>query len=244
MADRPGAVAIVQARMGSTRLPGKVLARLHGRSLLGWVVRAAQESGVFASIVVATTTEGDDDVVEAECARLGVACHRGPVEDVLTRYVGAHRAAGGDPIVRLTADCPLLDPEVIASAVHAFGPDDDYLSTTQPRSLPRGLDVEVLSARALLAADAAAEGVERVHVTPHLYGHPERFHLASLTFDPPADDLRVTVDTAEDLELVSAIVDELGDRPPPWRALVQLLRRRPDLVAINAGVRQKELGEG
>lgn len=238
------ALAIVQARMGSTRLPGKVLHPLGPGTLLSWVVRAARGAPSVASVVVATTQAPVDDAIVEACAALDVAVHRGPTDDVLTRFVGATEIQSGEPIVRLTADCPLLDPDVIDAVVTSFGPDDDYVSTTQPRTLPRGLDVEAFSAQALASADAGATGVERVHVTPFLYQHPERFRIRGLTFAPPADDLRVTVDTIDDLRLVEAVVAELGDRPPPWRELVALLRGRPDLTAINAATRQKELEEG
>ena len=241
------AVAVIQARMGSTRLPGKVLRPLGPRSTLSWVLRAAAESEAFATIVVATTTEPDDDAIADAVAADPVDAQvvRGPVDDVLARYCMAVDEHPDDTVVRLTADCPLLDPSVIAAAVAAFEADDvDYLSTIDPRTLPRGLDVEVLSANALREADRDATGTDRVHVTPFVREHPDRFRSASLTFEPPADDLRVTLDTAEDAALLDAVVAELGDRPPPWRDVVALLRARPDLVTLNAGVRQKSPDEG
>lgn len=240
------AVAVIQARMGSTRLPGKVLRPLGPTTVLGWVARAASCSGAVDEVVVATSTAAGDDAVVAEAERLGCAVARGSEDDVLARFVTAVEGHADDAtVVRLTADCPLLDPALIALAVRSFeGGDAEYLSTTLVRTLPRGLDVEVTTAGALRAIDPVATGAERVHVTPHLYLHPERHRVAGLVFAPSADDLRLTLDTEEDAALIEAVVAALGDGPHPWRALVGLLRARPDLAALNAGIRQKTLDEG
>jgi spore coat polysaccharide biosynthesis protein SpsF len=129
--------------------------------------------------------------------------------------------------------------------VRAFDPTRlDYLSTSLPRTLPHGLDVEVVAVHALHAADAHARGVDRVHVTSYLYAHPEGFRLAGVTVAPPCNDLRVTLDEPADAELLDAIVAELGDGPHAWRPVVGLLRARPDLAAINAHVRQKPVAAG
>ncbi len=240
------AVAVIQARMGSSRLPGKVLRPLGARSVLAWVVRAARASGEIDEVVVATSTRPGDDVVAEEAATLGCRVARGPEDDVLGRFLIALASCPDETtVVRLTADCPLLDPAVIGFAVRAFASAPlDYLSTTLTRTLPRGLDVEVTSAGALRALDALAVGTERVHVTPHFYLHPEQHSIAGLSFAPPADDLRVTLDEPDDAAVIEALVDLLGDEPPAWRDLVATLRLRDDLVARNAAVRQKEIDEG
>src|SRR5690606_5190889 len=156
-------VGIIQARMGSQRLPGKVLRPLRGRSVLGWVVRAAQESRGLDELAVATTDRPEDDAVVAECARLGVRCFRGDRGDVLSRFITALDAIDADTgpfdaVMRFTADCPLLDPALIATALRVFRaePGLDYLSTSLTRVLPRGLDVEIASAAALRRAHALA----------------------------------------------------------------------------------------
>lgn len=240
------ATIVIQARMGSTRLPGKVLRPLAGRSVLGWVVRAAQAADVADRVVVATTTrETDADVADAARAA-GAEVVRGDEEDVLARFLLALEDLD-DPasVVRLTADCPLLDPALIRVCVGAFEAlEVDYLSTISPRSLPRGLDVEVASVGALRLAGREAGRVDRAHVTSYLHRQPGRFRVAGLTFSPPADDLRVTLDTKEDAAAIEEIVDHLGDRPPSWHQVVDLLRRRPDIVELNADVRQKNLDEG
>jgi spore coat polysaccharide biosynthesis protein SpsF len=237
--------AVIQARTESSRLPGKVMRPLGGRPVLAWVVHAATASGVFDDVVVATTTEPADDGVAAVGTELGASVVRGPVDDVLTRYLIAVDETGADVVVRLTADCPLLDPTLIAACVQAFDPARvDYLSTNQPRTVPHGLDVEVVAAPVLRAVGEIAEGVDRRHVTSYIYTHPERFRIAGITFDPPGDDLRVTLDEPADAALLDAIVAELGAEASNWRRVVALLRARPDLVGINARVRPKALAEG
>ncbi|TYB47587.1 NTP transferase domain-containing protein [Nonomuraea sp. PA05] len=236
-------VGIVQARMGSTRLPGKVLRELGDRSVLGWVVRAAREAGALDDLVVATTTEPADDAVVAECHRLGVACHRGPVDDVLTRFAQVLAGRRWDAVMRFTADCPLLDPEVIREAALVFRavPGLDYLSTSLARTLPRGIDVELAGRAAFERADAEAAGYHRTHVTSYLYEQPGDARLLGLAYRPAADDLRVTLDTEDDWRLISAVVAELGDRCVPVRTLVGWLRERPEVCGLNAHVRQKAL---
>lgn len=239
-------VSVIQARMGSTRFPGKVLFALGDRSILAWVVRAAFAAEATDRVVVATTSGSADDFVSAEASALGATVVRGDEEDVLSRFLLATEGeADASRVVRLTADCPLLDPQLIRACSQVFEAlDVDYFSTTARRSLPRGLDVEVASVGALRRAGREAAGVDRTHVTSYLYREPGRFRVAGLTFSPPADDLRVTLDTVEDAAAIEAIVEELGDRPPSWREVVDLLRRRPDIVALNNGVRQKDLDEG
>jgi spore coat polysaccharide biosynthesis protein SpsF len=238
-------VAVVQARTGSSRLPGKVLLPLGGRPVLGWVVRAALEAGVD-EVVVATSTAPGDDAVADLARELGVGVVRGSELDVLSRFVLAAEQTGADAVVRLTADCPLLDPALIRSVVAAWRADPslDYVATTLVRTLPRGLDVELVSRAALARADREAVEHHRVHVTSWLYAGPQSHRTLGLVVQPDAHDLRVTLDTAADAALLEAVVAELGDAPPAWRELVRVLRSRPDLTALNATVTQKALEEG
>jgi spore coat polysaccharide biosynthesis protein SpsF len=241
-------IAVIQARTGSTRLPRKVLRDLGGRPVLEWVVTAARESGVCDEVIVATTTEPDDDAIEALAADLCVPVVRGPVEDVLTRYLLAAEMTGagsGDAIVRLTADCPLVDAMVIAKCVQAYGPGlIDYVTTDHEHSVAHGFDVEVVALDALQTIDEIATGSDRAHVTSYIAAHPEEFRIASVGLDPPNADLRVTLDEPADADLLDAIVVELGRDAGDWRAVVALLRARPDLVAINAHVAVKPLAAG
>ncbi len=244
----PRLIAIIQARTGSTRLPRKVLRELGGRPVLAWVVAAARESGVCDEIFVATTTEAEDDAVATLATALGTQVVRGPVEDVLTRFLLAVEATGarnGDAIIRLTADCPLLDPHVIAMCGRRFVADGvDYVTTDHDFTVAHGFDVEVVSVEALRRADAVATGADRSHVTSYIAFRPREFRCASVALDPPSVDLRVTLDEAADAELLDAIVAELGARASDWRAVVNLLRSRPDLVALNRHVEVKPLAAG
>jgi spore coat polysaccharide biosynthesis protein SpsF len=237
--------AIIQARMSSTRLPGKVLRDLGGRPVLEWVVAAARASEAVDDVVVATSTGADDDAVEAAALAAGALVVRGALDDVLARYLLAAEFVHADVVVRLTADCPLLDPALIRLVVQAFDPTVvDYVSTNHPRTLAHGLDVEVTSTAALQRAAKVATGADRVHVTSYLYTHPDEFRIAGVTVHPPCDDLRVTLDEPADATLIEAIVAELGRDASNYRAVVALLRARPDLRSINAAVRQKQPAEG
>jgi spore coat polysaccharide biosynthesis protein SpsF len=237
---------VIQARTGSTRLPRKVLQDLGGHPVLEWVVRAAQAATQIDTVIVATSTLAGDDVVADLAESLGVPVVRGSEDDVLSRYVAALDAYPADAIVRLTADCPLLDPTLIDAVAGAWAgsPSHDYVSTLVARCLPRGLDVELVTARALRAVDRIAVDHDRVHVTSLLYAQPTAYRLLGVCVTPPANDLRVTLDTREDLALLRALVAELPDAPPAWSDVVAVLRARPDLVAINAGVQQKPLAAG
>jgi len=241
-------VAVVQARTGSTRLPRKVLRPLGGRPVLAWVLAAARESRVCDEIVVATTTDPRDDEVAFLATSLGATVVRGPVDDVLTRFLLAIDAVGaerGDGIIRLTADCPLLDPHVIALCGHRFVPNRvDYVTTDHDFTVAHGLDVEVISVDALHRIDEVATGHDRAHVTSYVTFRPDEFRIATVALDPSSVDLRVTLDEPADAELLDAIVAELGDRANDWRAVVALLRARPDLVAINAHVDVKPIAAG
>lgn len=239
--------AVVQARTGSTRLPGKVLRPLAGRPVLSWVLRAARESECLDDLVVATSTLPEDDAVEQLAREAGAGVVRGPVDDVLARYLLALDAHPADAVVRLTADCPLVDPSLLAMVVAAWRAAPvsvDYVATTLQRTLPRGLDIELVTAEALRRAGREATAHHRTHVTSYVWSHPELFRLSGLVVAPEAADLRVTLDTPEDAALLDAVVAVTGDRTAGWRELVALLRSDADLAALNASVVQKSLEEG
>jgi spore coat polysaccharide biosynthesis protein SpsF len=239
-------VGIVQARMGSSRLPGKVLMPLLGRSVLGWVVRAATESNELDHVVVATTTQPEDDAIVAECSRLGVDVYRGSSDDVLARFLGAMDLWQTDAVVRMTADCPLLDPNIIrvVTRVGQYTKGVDYVATTIPRTLPRGLDVEFVRAEALRLADRRATAHHRSHVTSYLYMEPGVARCLGVTFHPDRSHYRLTLDTVEDLEVIRRVVERTGDRPCDVDAVTAWLDSHPRVVSINSAVEQKSLEAG
>lgn len=239
-------LGIVQARMGSTRLPGKVLLPLGDETVLARVIHAARAAERLDDVVVATTIEPDDDAVVAECQRLGVACYRGPVDDVLGRFLGALAERPANAVVRFTADCPLLDPAIVALTADTYRTGDglDYVSTALVRTLPRGMDVEIVRATTLRSISTLASSHDRTHVTSYIYSHPDDFALLGLDFAPSRADLRLTLDTPEDLRLIERVVDHFGTSTPSLRELAAWLDSRPDVRALNADVRQKPLAEG
>ena len=235
-------VAIVQARMGSTRLPGKVLAELAGTTMLEQVVRRLRGAHRIHEIVIATSTAPEDDVIVREADRINAWAYRGSETDVLARYAGASRAYRAGIVVRITADCPLLDPEVIDRVIASLTPDLDYASNTHVRSYPRGLDVEAMHADTLeRIARMAMSLAAREHVTAFVMEAPQLFRTTQLRSEHDDADLRWTVDTPEDLEMVRGLYDalDLARRPQPYRKIVEAIRARPELATPNAHVTQK-----
>jgi spore coat polysaccharide biosynthesis protein SpsF len=230
------AVAILQARMGSSRLPGKVLAELGGRTMLERVIERAQASRRVARIVVATSRSSADDGIEAVCRASGIGVFRGSEDDVLDRYVAAARHLEADPIVRLTADCPLLDPGVIDRVIAEFERGGfDYVANINPPTYPDGLDVEVIAAAALERAGAEARlRSEREHVTLHIRNHPDRFRIANVESSRDLSALRWTVDEPEDLAFVRSIYAALPGADFRLDAVLALLASQPELAASNA----------
>ena len=242
-------VAIIQARTGSTRLPSKVLQDLVGSTVLARVIDRVKRFQMIDDLIVATSTDPSDDAIVDESDRNGLDTFRGSEADVLDRFVGAADYTNADVIVRLTADCPLLDAGVSDSIISLFLEDDgatDYASNKIPQSFPRGLDTEVFSRDALAkAAREARQQYERVHVTAYMYRHPERFNLLSVTSDEDRADWRWTIDTPDDLEFVREIYRRLdADGNFGWLDVVALLDDAPELMWINSHVRQKAIEAG
>ena len=237
-------VAIIQARMGSTRLPHKVLMDLGGESVLARVIRRLSRSRMVSELIVATTDSSGDDAIVRECQRLGVSCFRGSEHDVLDRYYQAARAAVAESVVRITSDCPLIDAALVDDTVGTFVEQQaDYASNVFPRTYPRGLDAEVFTMTALNRAwRQASEPHQREHVTPYFYEHPETFKLASTRSESDYSAYRWTLDTAEDLELLRNIYARFGNQDNfGWREVVMLMEREPELAELNTHVVQKSL---
>jgi spore coat polysaccharide biosynthesis protein SpsF len=240
---------IVQARMTSTRLPGKVMKTILGKTLIEYLVERLRRVRLADDIVIATTTNDADQAIVDLCAQLDVVCTRGSEHDVLARYYEAARYVGAGSIVRVTSDCPLIDPEIIDRVIgyeRAHAGQLDYVSNTLTQSFPYGMAVEVFPFSVLETAhrEAVAEP-EREHVTPFVYTRPERFRLAQVVDGADHSHHRWTVDTAEDFELVRRITEALYPVRPQFgmQDVLALLDRHPDWVLINAHVRQKKLGE-
>jgi spore coat polysaccharide biosynthesis protein SpsF len=228
--------------MGSTRLPGKVLTKLGGMTVLARVVTRLRRAKMIDEVIVATTDLTNDDPIVEECADLGVAYFRGSESDVLDRYYQAAKAFRAEAIVRITSDCPLIDPQLVDEMVQMFiSSEADHASNVIPRTYPRGLDAEAFTAEALAWAWLEArEPHQREHVTPYLYEHPEIFEMASASADTDYSQYRWTLDTPEDLELIRAIYSHFGNRDEfHWQEVLALMKREPDLAELNSHVIQK-----
>lgn len=229
--------------MGSTRLAGKVLKPIDGRPMLSYQLERLRRARLAERIVIATSTSPADDAIARFCEEEEIECFRGSETDVLSRFHGAALQSGADVVVRVTADCPLIDPALIDSAIGIFegAASYDYLSNMLDPTWPYGMAVEVFSFVALEAAHREArDSAEREHVTPFLYWRPERFRLHSLTTTPDLSHHRWTVDTPEDFELVSRILANAYRRNPQFTMpdVLALLEEHPDWVNLNSHVRQ------
>lgn len=236
--------AIIQARMGSTRLPGKVLMDMEGETVLARVVNRLRRATRIDEIAVATTSSVDDDVIVQECSRLNISAFRGSENDVLDRYYQAARVFTAEAVVRITSDCPVIDPGLVDETIALFRQQQaDYASNSFSPIYPRGLDVEVFTVAALERAwRGARKPYEREHVTPYFYEHPELFHLTSLRGQVDYSRYRWTLDTTEDLELLRTIYARFGGEDGfSWGEVVQLMEREPGLAELNSRVVQKAL---
>jgi spore coat polysaccharide biosynthesis protein SpsF len=213
-------LAILQARMTSSRLPGKVLAPVLGEPMIGRQVERLRRAKAIDRLMVATSEEATDDPLAAYCESLGLAVHRGPLDDVLERFRGAAaRFPEAQAVLRLTADCPLADPELIDTLIdrhHATGAD--WTSAAHgTRSFPHGLDVEAIRPAALReAAERAQDPYEREHVTPYIYRRPGTYRLEGVSRAPSLAHLRWTVDLPADLEFVRGVYDRLYPDDPAF----------------------------
>jgi spore coat polysaccharide biosynthesis protein SpsF len=243
----PRIFAIVQARMGSTRLPGKVLKPLAGRPMLAHLLERLKTAQTLTGIVVATSTLPEDKVILDFAQGQGTTAFAGSAEDVLGRYVGAANAVQADVIVRITGDCPLNDPATVDRAVRYFLENDFDItieSNGTKRMSPRGLDVEVCSMEALLRADTLAQdGPSREHVMLYMYRHPDQFKVGFFPIPPELchPDWRLCVDEPADFRLMEEIFARL-DRPGhliKFSEVAALFHREPALLEINQQVHQK-----
>jgi spore coat polysaccharide biosynthesis protein SpsF len=260
-------IAIIQARMSASRLPGKVLLDISGKPMLARVVDRTRRAQLVDDVVVATSLEAVDDPIEGFCADQGYAFFRGSLHDVLDRYYQAAKTNSAKVVVRITADCPIIDPLVIDQTLDAFFgrrpnlitesgyskshsnsnpiPALDFVANRLPppwkRTFPIGLDTEVCTFNALEIAWREADQVhQREHVMPFLYENDQRFRILLVDHDPDYGDYRWTVDTPQDLELLRQVYLRFGGRDDfSWLEVLELFKREPELAKINAGVSHK-----
>ena len=247
-------VAIIQARMGSSRLPGKVLLDLCGKTVLEHDLIRISSSRRIDKVVVATTTEPCDDLIVDEARRCGVGVFRGSEEDVLSRYYHAALEYRAEVVVRMTSDCPLFDAAVLDAMLDIFLPGQvdeapfDYMSNTlERRTFPRGLDAEIFTFAALEQAYHEADKPhEREHVTPFFYQNPERFKLVGYCGEEDNSRYRWTLDTDADLALIRAIYEALYRKGNLFTTsqVLDLMAARPELATLNAHVEQKKVEDG
>ncbi|MET0156098.1 MAG: glycosyltransferase family protein [Rickettsiales bacterium] len=239
--DNP--VVIVQARMGSTRLSGKIMKKLCGKTVLAHDIARISQAGRVGAIVVATTDKPSDDAVSDEAKKCGARVFRGSEDDVLSRYYFAAKEAGARTVVRVTSDCPLYDGLLLDAMLETFsGAGCDYLSNGIERTFPRGLDTEIFTFDALEEAHfEARRPEEREHVTPFIYRNPQKFSLYSYTGAPNNAHMRWTLDTEEDFSFIFAVYDALYREGAIFSTddVFRLLRNRPELAELNAHVEQK-----
>jgi len=224
--------------MSSTRLPGKVMADLVGAPMILRQIERLKRAKRLDQIVVATSTDASDDGLAERLVAEGIGVYRGSLEDVLGRFVGALETfSGHETVVRLTADCPLADPDVIDETIALFeGSKADYASNTpERRSYPKGLDIEVMRADVLrTTATEATDPYDREHVTPFIYGHPERFKVVGLEQHASEGEVRWTVDRPDDLDFVRAVYEALYPRKADFTSnnVRVFVQSRPDLWAM------------
>lgn len=234
---------ITQARMGSTRLPGKVLRTIRGTAILEYHVRRLQASQL--PVYIATTTLPEDDAIAELARQLAVPCFRGDVDDVLSRYFNTATHFGLEVVVRVTSDCPLVDGAVLAAEVARYVAAADpqlYLSNGLVRTFPRGLDFEVFSYELLAEAQQHAASLsDREHVTPYIHQNRSgNVHFAQAVRETDASRFRVTLDTAEDFRLLEVLLGQYHADTLSADQLITLLEAHPEAVAINAEIEQKK----
>lgn len=239
--------AIIQARMGSTRLSGKVMKELEGKTVLEHVIERVKQSKLIEEIIIATTVHDRDDVIESEALRCGIKVFRGSEDDVLSRYFYAAKENEIDVIVRITSDCPLIDWNIIDKVISKFMQNEYDIVTNAgldlgQRTFPRGLDLEVFSFSVLLNAfNNATEKYQREHVSPYIYETSEKIHVFQNAVD--YSKYRWTLDTDEDWALINQIFKRLytGTHNFGLMEIIELMEKEPELNDINKHIEQKKV---
>lgn len=235
-------VIVIQARIGSSRLPGKVMLPVLGKTLLARMVERVQMSRHKFTIVIATSDESADDVIAAEATRIGVAVYRGSQNNLLDRHYRASRELDADVVLKIPSDCPLIDPEVIDHVLDFYLDNDgkyDYVSNLHPATYPDGNDVEVMSAPCLkLTWMEACRPLELEHTTPFIWENPHLFQIANVSWNTGFDysmSHRFTIDYQEDYEFIKRVFEELYPNKPNFSCqdILDLLQRKPEIYELN-----------
>lgn len=237
--------AIIQARTGSTRLPNKVFADIEGYPLIWHVVNRLKSSQKIEQIVLATTTNPSDAALQIWADAQGIRCFRGSEDNVLDRYFQAAKLHNASTIVRITADDPFKDPQVIDQVIEYFFANNlDFAYNNNPPSYPEGLDTEVFSFEALDKANkTAATAFEREHVTQHFYKNTEMFSQQNISYKENISHLRWTIDTSEDLEMTKVVYKEFfkGKEVFLLEDILKLLTEKPDIQKMNQDVSRSSM---
>jgi hypothetical protein len=227
-------IIISQARYGSSRFPGKVLQPVGGKALLEVHLERLNQVKQADRVVVATTHENEASEIVRIAESLGCSAYRGSIHDVLDRFYQAARVEKPEVVIRVTSDCPLIDPVVIDEMISQFSASDlDYLSNVHPPTFPDGLDIEIFTFQVLEKAwRNALQSKEREHVTPYIYGNPGQFRLGNFRNEKDYSEFRLTVDYPDDISLVNRLVERLGDRRG-WLEYVECLEAHSELFDLN-----------
>ena len=234
---------IIQARLGSSRLPGKVLMKLDEKhTVLDYVIEQLSFSKLIDKKFIATTELEQDNVIEQASKNLGLECFRGSSEDVLNRYYKCAKKFNVDNILRITSDCPLIDPEIVDRVIKKYQTKEfDYVSNTLIRTFPVGTDVEIFPFKILEKAWQNADlPSEREHVTPYIRNKKFNCKLENLENEKKLGYLRWTLDRIEDFELIKKIVKKISKRPILMNDILDLFSDEPELIKINAHISQNE----
>ena len=235
----------IEARMNSSRLPGKVMKKVNGKSMLEYMVSRVKKVPNINKIVIATSINSEDDAIVQEANNLGVAIYRGSENDVMSRVLCAAEENKFDEFVALTGDCPLIDPKIISEVIYEFIHNNfDYISNAIVRSYPDGMDVQVLNFRSLkLSSEMTQEQLHREHVTLHIYKNPDIFRVKNITANLELfwPELGLTLDQIEDFELIKNIIENFAPRIDfSCLEIIDYLKRNLNLVKINSSVKRKE----
>lgn len=233
-------VTVIQARTGSSRLPGKVTKEILGKSLLIRMVERVQASTLKGTVVMATTLEPEDDLIAAICRDNSILCYRGSSLDLLDRHYQAAKWLEADAVVKIPSDCPIIDPQVIDRVIQFYLDNSfEYVSNLHPATYPDGNDVEIMSFKALETAwHEAHKNFEREHTTPYLWEHPEKFSIGNVVWENGLDysmSHRFTIDYADDFVFIKTIYESLYPTNPNFglNDILNLLRINPEIAAIN-----------